>query len=157
MKLSDFSPSTASEKDRKQSLTKHSDLRAIELAISRNRAESDHEIQRKGTEKLRGILNHYFGRLIDIVLQSDGDVLRLAGDALLVSFGGDEEGSHRIPRSPKNSITNLCSDDATDEEESKLVPEIRNQPQVGGKQRVLMLLQRVCSISITQTVIFSYV
>jgi class 3 adenylate cyclase len=40
----------------------------------------------KGMEELTGILNRYFGRLVDIMSCHGGDILKFAGDALLVCW-----------------------------------------------------------------------
>lgn len=45
-----------------------------------------------GAEELTGVLNRYFGQLIDIIDDFGGDVLKFAGDALLATF---ESGRHR--------------------------------------------------------------
>lgn len=42
--------------------------------------------QRDGAEKLTGYLNDYFGELIDYILDSGGDVVKFAGDALLANW-----------------------------------------------------------------------
>ncbi len=47
-----------------------------------------------GIELLVRRLNAYFGRLIDVVLGHGGDVLKFAGDALVVHFPGDGTTEH---------------------------------------------------------------
>src|SRR5215472_9961305 len=42
-----------------------------------------------GAEQLTGLLNTYFGRLIDIVTAHGGDVVKFAGDALLAVWQSD--------------------------------------------------------------------
>ena len=43
-----------------------------------------------GAEQLTGLLNTYFGRLIDIVTAHGGDVVKFAGDALLAVWQGED-------------------------------------------------------------------
>ena len=46
----------------------------------------------EGAEQLTGLLNTYFGRLIDIVSAHGGDVVKFAGDALLAVWQDDRPG-----------------------------------------------------------------
>ena len=39
-----------------------------------------------GCEKMRRILNEYFGALIDLIEAGGGDVIRVAGDAIIAQF-----------------------------------------------------------------------
>ena len=45
-----------------------------------------------GAEQLTQILNTYFGRLIDVISASGGDILKFAGDALLAVWGSGDAG-----------------------------------------------------------------
>ncbi|MGB0387097.1 MAG: AAA family ATPase [Ardenticatenaceae bacterium] len=49
-----------------------------------------------GTEALTGLLNNYFGQLVDTIIEHGGDVVKFAGDGLLALWGGD-----RTQKSPK--------------------------------------------------------
>jgi class 3 adenylate cyclase len=46
----------------------------------------------KGAERLTNLMNQYFDRMIDIIAQSDGILLKFAGDALLVYFPEQQDG-----------------------------------------------------------------
>jgi class 3 adenylate cyclase len=56
------------------------------------------EMASYGSELLRQILNNYFGQLIDLIEVGGGDVIRVAGDAIIAQF---------IPF--KESISSTCS------------------------------------------------
>ncbi|MCY1072942.1 AAA family ATPase [Archangium lansingense] len=49
-----------------------------------------------GAERLRGILDTFFSRLIDTILAHGGDILRFAGDALVALWPADPDGE--LPR-----------------------------------------------------------
>ena len=44
------------------------------------------EVASYGSEMLRQILNNYFGQLIDLIECGGGDVIRVAGDAVIAQF-----------------------------------------------------------------------
>jgi len=48
----------------------------------------------KGAEHLTGVINKYFTTMIDILSQSNGTLLKFAGDATLVYFPEQEDGVH---------------------------------------------------------------
>lgn len=45
-----------------------------------------------GAERLANLLNTYFGRLIDLILENGGDVVKFAGDALIALWPSEEGG-----------------------------------------------------------------
>ena len=45
-----------------------------------------HEMASYGSEVMRRILNNYFGKIIDVIETGQGDVIRVAGDAIIASF-----------------------------------------------------------------------
>ncbi len=49
------------------------------------------KLGKRGTEELTKILNSYFGRMLSIIREFDGIVLKFGGDALLVGFYRDEK------------------------------------------------------------------
>jgi class 3 adenylate cyclase len=49
-----------------------------------------------GTEKLQAILDSYFAALIELISASGGDVLRIAGDALICLYSAQEDMSHAM-------------------------------------------------------------
>lgn len=48
------------------------------------------QLGREGAEVITGIVNDYFATMLAIIAQHGGDLLKFGGDALLVSFSGDD-------------------------------------------------------------------
>ena len=49
------------------------------------------DAKKLGAERLRTVLQKYFAKLIDLTMLHGGDVVRIAGDAIISVFGGDEK------------------------------------------------------------------
>jgi class 3 adenylate cyclase/tetratricopeptide (TPR) repeat protein len=64
------------------------DFKAVTLFVDisgfTSLAEKLAEEGNKGIEELRNILNYYFGKLINLILSCGGDIVKFAGDALMV-------------------------------------------------------------------------
>ncbi|CAM9444854.1 unnamed protein product, partial [Phaeothamnion confervicola] len=56
------------------------------------RLNNEHELAGFGAEGVREVLNHYFNQLISKVDRHGGDVLRIAGDAIIVMFHDGPKG-----------------------------------------------------------------
>ena len=52
-------------------------------------------LKTEGNENVRRIVYSFFESLCQVIDEEDGDVLRLAGDAIIVSFGGGEKERER--------------------------------------------------------------
>ena len=59
----------------------------------------------RGTETLSRKLNNYFGRMIDMIYEGGGDVVKFAGDALLVVWRKAESLGRPAPTTPSSSFS----------------------------------------------------
>ena len=61
-----------------------------------------------GAEQLLGALNSYFGRMVALIYASGGDVLKFAGDALLVMWPVlDQPELYQLPKHVRGGLTDL--------------------------------------------------
>lgn len=69
-------------------LASSAQLRTAAMEARRRRAtsESVEESASRGAEELQTILNSFFAALMDIIIAADGDIIRVAGDAVIVVY-----------------------------------------------------------------------
>ena len=70
----------------------------------------------RGTEQLSRMLNSYFGRMIDMIYEGGGDVVKFAGDALLVVWRKREEDEEEDEKEDKEEKEEKDKDKDKDEE-----------------------------------------